>query len=123
MDIPPDDLGPAAKTKVDIEAYFPGRDCYGEISSASDCIDNQCKNLNIRYRRLATQSEVDSLPESEQEPFVTHFVHSVNGTAAATPRILLPLIESHQQPDGRIRVPDVLQGYMDGQMFIQPLNV
>lgn len=123
VDIPKEELGPVAKTKIDIEAYFPGRDIFGEISSASDCIDNQCKNLNIRYRRLATEGELHGLQEHEKEPFVTSFAHSVNGTAAATPRLLLPLIETHQQPDGWIRIPDVLQSYMDGQSFIEPLSI
>lgn len=122
VDIPADDLGPAAKTKIDIEAFFPSRGSYGEISSASDCSDNQCSKLGIRYRRLATQQELHDLPESEQEPFITSFAHSVNGTAAATPRLLLPILESHQLPDGRIAVPRVLQDYMDGQAFIRPLN-
>lgn len=123
VQIPKEDLGPAAKTKVDLEALFPSRGSYGEISSASDCVDNQCSNLNIRYRRLVTQQELVNLRPEDQEPFVTQFAHSVNATAAATPRLLLPIIESHQDPDGRIRIPTVLQPLMDGQMFIQPLNV
>lgn len=121
-DMPPEELGPAARKKIDIEAYFPGRKTYGEISSASDCSDRQSKNLDIRYRRLATDDELSGKSEEDQEPFVTKYVHTVNGTACATPRILLPIIESHQESDGNIRIPEVLRSHMNDQEFLQPVR-
>lgn len=121
VDIKEEDLGPAAVKKIDIEAYLPSRDHHGEISSASDCVDNQCRKLKIQARRLATEEELRQ--SQSQDPFVTSFAHTVNGTAAATPRILLPIIEQHHdQETGRIRIPDVLKPYMDGREFMMPLN-
>lgn len=121
VDIPAHDLGAAAVKKIDIEAWIPSRDTYGEISSASDCRDRQCKNLNINLRRLATDDELTQ--SNSQDPFVTSFVHTVNGTAAATPRLLLPIIEAHQDKEsGRIRIPDVLKCYMNHQEFMHPLK-
>lgn len=122
-DMPAEDLGPAAVKKVDIEAEFPGRGMMGEISSASDCRDRQTQKLDIRYRRLATDAELQAMKAEDQEPFVTKWVHSVNGTACATPRTLLSLIESHQTEDARIRIPDVLKDAFHGQEFLQPLRI
>jgi seryl-tRNA synthetase len=49
-----------------------------------------------------------------------HFVHTLNNTAIASPRILLPLMEIHQQPDGSVRIPAALRPYMGGQEYIRP---
>ena len=90
---------PSART-YDIEAWMPGRSeggSYGEVTSASNCTDYQARRLNIRYRD----------PSSGRPKFV----HMLNGTAIASPRVLIPLLENHQQADGTIEIPKVLRPY------------
>ena len=94
------DLGAPAYCKYDIEAWMPGRDNWGEITSASNCTDYQSRRLNIRYK------------DSEGNK---HFVHLLNGTAIATSRVLVALIENHQQADGSIKIPQILQNFMHTQ--------
>lgn len=103
------DLGGPAYRKFDLEAWMPGRGEkgeWGEITSASNCTDYQSRRLNIRYR-----------PEGGGKP---RLVHTLNGTACATSRALLALIENCQQKDGSIRVPDVLRP-LTGKEVIQPV--
>ncbi len=85
------DLGAPSARTYDIEAWMPGRSeggSYGEVTSASNCTDYQARRLNIRYRD----------PSSGRPKFV----HMLNGTAIASPRVLIPLLENHQQADGTI---------------------
>jgi seryl-tRNA synthetase len=93
------DLGAMAVKKYDVEAWMPGRNDYGEVTSASNCGDYQSRNLNIRYKEAGE----------------TKFAHMLNGTAAALSRTLIAIIENYQQADGTISVPKVLQKYMIGQ--------
>jgi seryl-tRNA synthetase len=93
------DMGAMAVKKYDVEAWMPGRNDYGEVTSASNCGDYQSRNLNIRYR------DKDG----------THFVDMLNGTASALSRTLIAIIENYQQSDGSINVPTVLQKYMIGE--------
>ncbi|EAT5048332.1 serine--tRNA ligase [Salmonella enterica] len=81
------DLGAPASKKYDIEAWMPGKDGgeYGEVTSASNCTDFQARRLGIRYQ---------------------------NGTAIATSRVILAILENYQQPDGSVVIPQVLQDYM-----------
>lgn len=81
IDMPPVELGASAFQKYDIEAWMPGREMWGEISSCSNCTDYQSKRLNIRYRTRTGE---------------LRYVHTVNGTAAAIPRLLISLIESNK---------------------------
>jgi len=120
LEMPPEDLGPSAVKKFDVEAWFPGRAVYGEISSASNCHDRQTSKLDIRLRRIKSIEDPNDDPE---DPFLEEHVHSVNGTACASPRILLPLIETYQTMDGRIAVPPVLRQEMNGQEFLNKLTV
>lgn len=90
------DLGLAAARKYDIEAWIPSENKYRETHSASTCTDFQARRLNIRFKK-GNKSE---------------FVHTVNGTAFATPRILIAIIENYQQKDGTILIPDVLQEHL-----------
>ncbi|KAI1292654.1 Serine--tRNA ligase, mitochondrial [Halotydeus destructor] len=113
LDMPPHELGLPARRKFDIEAYLPGRDFWGEISSASDCSDFQSRRFNITYRYISPDYE-------SNEPFKTDFVSTVNATACATPRLLIPLIEANQDDRGRVRIPKVLQEAM-GQEYLQKL--
>lgn len=78
---------------------MPGKKGYGEISSCSNCTDYQSRRLNIKY-------------EDENE---TYYVHTLNGTACAIPRMLIALLETHQDPKGKINIPKILQPFMTGK--------
>lgn len=91
------DLGAQASRKFDLEAWMPGRGDWGEITSTSNTTDYQARNLNIRYRT----KEGD-----------TAIVHTLNGTAVATSRAIIAILENYQQEDGSVWVPEALQGYM-----------
>lgn len=93
------DLGGAAYRKFDIEAWMPGRGDggdFGEVTSASNCTDYQARRLNVRYRDKATGK-------------LGGYVHTLNGTAVATSRAIIAVLENYQQEDGSIRVPEVLR--------------
>ncbi|MEK7165943.1 MAG: serine--tRNA ligase [Patescibacteria group bacterium] len=90
------DLGAMASRKYDIEAWMPGRNDYGEVTSTSNCTDYQARNLNIRYKTKEGRSE---------------FVHMLNGTAIATSRTPIAILENYQNADGSITIPDVLQPF------------
>jgi seryl-tRNA synthetase len=93
------DIGQGVYKKYDIETWMPSRENYGETQSASNLLDFQARRSNIRYR---------------DEHGTLRFCHTLNNTALATPRILIPLLEVHQQKDGSIRIPIALQKYMNG---------
>ncbi len=102
LDMPPHELGAPACRKFDIEALFPskaaeggGNSAYGEISSCSNCTDYQSRRLNIKDRQGL-------------------FVHTVNGTAIAAPRLMMALCEQNQLESGGVFLPRPLQGYMRG---------
>ncbi|XP_070580640.1 serine--tRNA ligase, mitochondrial-like [Ptychodera flava] len=103
LDMPSEELGAPAYRKYDIEAWMPGRSTYGEISSTSNCTDYQSRRLNIKY-----------LDDSSR----THFIHTVNGTACAVPRMIIAILETYQQEDGSVAIPDALQAYMKGRKVI-----
>ena len=94
MDICTGDLGAPAYRKYDIEAWMPGRDKYGEVTSTSNCTDYQSRRLNIKFKDAKTGRK--------------EFVHMLNGTAIAISRTLIALIENGQQADGSIKLPKVL---------------
>ncbi|KAG7701954.1 hypothetical protein KL930_000983 [Ogataea haglerorum] len=105
--MPADDLGAPAFKKVDIEVFMPGRGAWGEVSSTSNCLDYQARRLHARYR-----TENNKL----------RFVHTLNGTACAVPRLLVAIVENNYDPDSRsIAVPEVLQPYMDDKKYIDCL--
>lgn len=106
LEMPDDDLGLSAVKKYDIEAWMPARQRYGEVSSTSNCSDYQTSRLNITYKKML---ESDGQLETE-----SGFVHSVNGTACASIRSLIAIIEQHQTEDGRVSIPQPLIEYMDG---------
>ena len=78
---------------------------YREIGSNSNCTDYQARRLNIKYR------------EKEGTP-AKGFLHTLNNTAIATSRTMVAVLENHQQEDGTIKIPQVLQQYMGGKKFI-----
>lgn len=103
INIPYNDLGAPAYKKVDIEAWMPGRQSWGELTSASNCTDYQSRRLSIKYS--------DELKKS-------HYVHTINGTAMAIPRVIVAIIEQFYDPENdRIIIPEVLRGFM-GKSYI-----
>ncbi|CCO35026.1 seryl-tRNA synthetase [Rhizoctonia solani AG-1 IB] len=85
LDMPSEELGASAHRKYDIEAWMPGRGAWGEISSASNCTDYQSRRLHIRHRHPREDSAATGpLP----------YAHTLNGTAAAVPRLIVALIEN-----------------------------
>jgi seryl-tRNA synthetase len=110
------DLGTKNEDMIDIECWMPGRGPdgddgrpvgdWGETHSASRLADFQCRRLNLRYRDPETKKTV--------------FAYSLNNTVAASPRILIPILEMHQQADGSVVVPEPLRPYMGGQGRISP---
>ncbi|MCA9279792.1 MAG: serine--tRNA ligase [Phycisphaeraceae bacterium] len=111
------DLGQKNADMIDIECWMPGRwaddqspddeavpaGAFGETHSASRLYDYQCRRLNMRYR-----------DGGESGQGQTVFCHSLNNTVAASPRILIPLLEMHQNADGSVNIPAPLQPYMGG---------
>jgi seryl-tRNA synthetase len=91
------DLGAMAARKFDIEAWMPGREDYGEITSTSNCTDYQARNLNIKFRRKTGETE---------------HVHMLNGTAIVMTRVPLAILENFQEKDGSVKIPEVLQKWM-----------
>jgi seryl-tRNA synthetase len=96
VDICTGDLGGAAYRKYDLEAWMPGRDAYGEITSTSNTTDYQARRLQIRYRKNGGRPQL---------------LHTLNGTAIAVSRALIPILENYQQEDGSIRLPEALVPY------------
>ena len=90
--MPTEELGASAYRKFDAEAWMPGRGSWGEISSTSNCTDYQARRLHIRYRRQPTQPSDKSGPE--QAHASVPFAHTLNGTAAAVPRLIVALVEN-----------------------------
>ena len=94
------DLGFSAAKTYDLEVWLPGQNAYREISSCSNFEDFQARRLQARWRNPATGK-----PE---------LVHTLNGSGLAVGRTLVAVMENYQQPDGTIRVPEVLWPYMGG---------
>ncbi|QDV27099.1 serine--tRNA ligase [Aureliella helgolandensis] len=103
------DLGGPAYRKYDLEAWMPGRGEngeWGEVTSTSNCTDYQARRLNIRYKNKGEKG--------------THFTHTLNGTAFAISRAMIAIVENHQQSDGTIRVPKVLQPWVGKEVIGKP---
>jgi len=92
------DLGFAACKTYDIEMWAPGCDEWLEVSSCSNCGDFQARRANIRYR-----------PEPGAK---SQFVHTLNGSGLALPRVLIAVLENYQQADGTVLIPEVLEPYL-----------
>jgi len=107
------DLGVKNEDMIDVECWMPGRGedgpdgrptgAYGETHSASRLGDFQCRRLNLRYR------------DEHGKPV---FAYALNNTVAASPRILIPLLEIHQRADGSVAVPEPLRPYLGGAASI-----
>jgi seryl-tRNA synthetase len=99
------DMGFAAQKTYDIEVWLPGQGRFREISSCSVCGDFQARRMNARTKGADAKS--------------TRYVHTLNGSGVAVGRALIAVLETHQQPDGSIAVPDVLRPYMGGLARIE----
>jgi seryl-tRNA synthetase len=99
------DLGGPAYRKFDLEAWMPGRGEYGEVTSASNCTDYQARRLGVRCKGGDKKG--------------TQFVHTLNGTAVASTRAIIAILENHQQADGSVIVPEALRKWI-GQERIAP---
>lgn len=100
------DLGGPAYRKYDLEAWMPGRGDdgqWGEVTSTSNCTDYQARRLKVRFKTAGKKG--------------TDFVHTLNGTAVATGRAMIALLENHQRSDGRVNVPKALQPWMGSEVI------
>ncbi|WP_061710961.1 serine--tRNA ligase [Kocuria palustris] len=107
------DLGTSAARKFDCEAWIPTQGRYRELSSTSNCTTYQARRLNIR-ERLADTTTADGKAKKGG----TQMVATLNGTLATT-RWLVAILETHQQADGSVMIPEPLRPYMRGQEVIQ----
>ncbi len=103
VDICTGDLGGAAYRKYDLEAWMPGRGAYGEITSTSNTTDYQARRLQIRYRRDGGRPQL---------------LHTLNGTAIAVSRALIPILENYQQENGSILIPEALVHYVGKKKLV-----
>jgi seryl-tRNA synthetase len=99
------DMGFSARKTYDLEVWLPGQGRYREISSCSSCGDFQARRMNARFRR------------GEGKP---EFVHTLNGSALAVGRTLVAVLENYQEPDGSVRIPEVLHPDMCGLEKLTP---
>jgi seryl-tRNA synthetase len=104
VDICTGDLGGAAYRKFDLEAWMPGRNDYGEVTSTSNTTDYQARRLQIRYRKDGGRPQL---------------LHTLNGTALAISRALIALLEIYQQEDGSIPLPKALVPFV-GKERLEP---
>lgn len=102
------DLGQQSAKTYDIEVWLPAQGAYYEVSSCSNCEDYQARRGNIRFRRSESRR--------------VEFVHTLNGSGLATPRLMVALLENYQQPDGSVVIPEVLRPYLGGRERIEPIS-
>ena len=105
IDVAAGDLGLSAARKYDCEAWLPTQQRYREITSTSNCTEFQARRLNIRGRFEGGVAPVATL----------------NGTLCAMPRMIVMLLENHQQADGSVRVPAALQPFLGGRTQLSPV--
>ena len=105
IDVATGDLGSSAARKFDIEAWIPTQGTYREITSTSNTTEFQARRLRIRMR-----------DDNGTRPLAT-----LNGTLCAMPRIIVALLENHQQPDGSVRIPTALRPFLGGRELFTPV--
>jgi len=101
IDVASGDLGSSANRKFDIEAWIPTQDAYREVTSTSNCTEFQARRLNIRYK-----------DDEGTKPVAT-----LNGTLVAIPRMIVAILENHQNADGSVNVPKALQPFLGTSRF------
>lgn len=99
------DMGFASAKTYDLEAHAPGTGSWLEVSSCSCFTDFQARRARVKYR-----------PEPHLK---SEFVHTLNGSGLALPRTMVSIMENYQDREGRIRIPEVLRPYMQGQELIE----
>jgi seryl-tRNA synthetase len=104
IDLASGDLGNSAARKFDIEAWVPTQGKYREVTSTSNCTEYQSRRLSIRMRQ-----------NGRTRPLAT-----LNGTLVAVPRVIVAILENHQQADGSVLVPDALRAHLGGISVIKP---
>jgi seryl-tRNA synthetase len=100
------DLGSSAARKFDIEAWIPTQGRHREVTSTSNCTEFQARRLNVRFRT---------------DEGIRH-VATLNGTAMATARTIVAILENHQDRDGGVRVPKALQPFLGGRERLEPVG-
>ena len=105
IDVAAGDLGLSAQRKFDCEAWIPTQGRYRELTSTSNCTDFQARRLDIRTR----------------EGSGTAAVATLNGTLCAVPRTIVAILETHQQEDGSVLVPQALRPYLQGREVLKPV--
>lgn len=106
------DIGFSARMCYDLEVWLPGQQAFREISSISNCGDFQARRMGLRFRSPPAPGKKGKGPVA--------FCHTLNGSGLAVGRALLAVLENHQQPDGSVRVPEVLRPYLGGREVLQP---
>ena len=101
IDVASGDLGSSANRKFDIEAWIPTQNAYREVTSTSNCTEFQARRLNIRYK------DADG----------TKSVATLNGTLVAIPRMIVAILENHQNADGTVNIPAALQPFLGVTRF------
>ena len=101
IDVASGDLGSSANRKFDIEAWIPTQKAYREVTSTSNCAEFQARRLNIRFK------------DSDG----TRAVATLNGTLVAIPRMIVAILENHQNADGSVNVPQALQPFLGTKRF------
>jgi seryl-tRNA synthetase len=101
IDVASGDLGSSANRKFDIEAWIPTQGTYREVTSTSNCTEFQARRLNIRYK------DADG----------TKAIATLNGTLVAIPRMIVAILENHQNADGSVNVPKALQPFLGTSRF------
>ncbi|MTA70827.1 MAG: serine--tRNA ligase, partial [Actinobacteria bacterium] len=101
IDVASGDLGSSANRKFDIEAWIPTQKAYREVTSTSNCTEFQARRLNIRFK------------DSDG----TKAVATLNGTLVAIPRMIVAILENHQNADGSVNVPQALQPFLGTKRF------
>ena len=96
------DMGLASAKTFDIEVWAPGQGSYLEVSSCSNCEDFQARRMNLRFKTDSSENR---------------FPHILNGSGTALARLFVALVETHQQPDGRVRVPEALQPHLKADVI------
>ncbi|CAI9723059.1 serine--tRNA ligase, mitochondrial-like [Octopus vulgaris] len=103
------ELGAPASRKFDYETWMPAKGFWGEISSASNCTDYQSRRLGAKYKNKDDQLT---------------YVHTINGTACAVPRLVMAIIENNQLPNGSVLLPQVLHPYFRGSLLtVEPKSL
>ena len=107
IDVASGDLGASAYRKFDIEAWIPTQGKFRELTSTSNCTEFQARRLDIRMRGS----------EGRNRPLAT-----LNGTLCAVPRTIVAILETHQQADGSVTVPEALRPYLGGRTVLEPIT-